>query len=137
MEFRYKELMTESGMMKTEFLMGIWIMQMNPSLLSTKTERSGTGTEILQNRQQKKIPITLQKILPVQKISVIPLICTAGMREPVSISRSNRQRRMPLLSEEETAGTIMMKKAASFFPGRFLHQNRSLRRITRTVMCSG
>ena len=60
--------------------MGIWIMQMNPSLLSTKTERSGTGTEILQNRQQKKIPITLQKILPVQKISVIPLICTAGMR---------------------------------------------------------
>ena len=78
--------MTESGMMKTEFLMGIWIMQMNPSLLSTKTERSGTGTEILQNRQQKKIPITLQKILPVQKISVIPLICTAGMREPVSIS---------------------------------------------------
>ena len=129
--------MTESGMMKTEFLMGIWIMQMNPSLLSTKTERSGTGTEILQNRQQKKIPITLQKILPVNNITKIHLICTAGMREPVSISRSNRQRRMPLLSEEETAGTIMMKKAASFFPGRFLHQNRSLRRITRTVMCSG
>ena len=46
--------MTESGMMKTEFLMGIWIMQMNPSLLSTKTERSGTGTETLQNRQREE-----------------------------------------------------------------------------------
>lgn len=66
-----------------------------------------------------------------------PFDLYSWMREPVSISRSNRQRRMPLLSEEETAGTIMMKKAASFFPGRFLHQNRSLRRITRTVMCSG
>ena len=57
-------------MMKTEFLTEIWIMQMNPSLLSMRMEIPITGMEILQNRQRKrKILTVLQKILPVRGIS--------------------------------------------------------------------